>query len=122
MNDFNNQLWQSQKDTDLPRWGIAYEQYFDSFRHITNVDKCDQGRLLQKLGVDYIVQCDSEQCYYFVDFMLKGEVYPNIWLEYQVNGKAGKFLKDEMLTTHIAYSHRSQTTVQMFSKCNGPSK
>ena len=42
-------------------------------------------------------------------------MYPTIWLEYQVNGKAGKFLKDEMLTTHIAYSHRSQTTVQMFS-------
>ena len=109
---FNNKLAQSQKDASLPRWELAYKEYFPDITQVYNTDLINKSRALQGLGVDHIVATPNQL--YFVDFILIEKPYPNIFVEYDVGGRPGKFRKKDQLCTHIAYSNRPHSTVQIF--------
>ena len=110
--NFANKLAQSQKDATLPRWELAYQQYFHDMVNLYNTDTTNKGLSLQSQGVDHIVATPYQL--YFIDFILIEKPYPNVFVEYEVNGNAGKFMKTNQLCTHIAYSHRPHSTVQIF--------
>ena len=112
-NDFQTQLSQSQKDAELLRWGLTYAQYFSEYLGHFNTDKIPRGRALQALGVDHIVTCAHDV--WWVDFMLRERPTPDIFIEYEVGGRPGKFRLTNQLSTHIAYSFRPHSTVQIFA-------
>lgn len=111
-NSFNSRLMQSRKDADLPRWGLTYQEYFLGYQTHYNVDKMNGAGILQRLGVDHVILCANQL--YWVDFILREKAYPNLFVEYDVDGEAGKFLKADQLCSHIAYSCRPHATVQLF--------
>ena len=117
MRNFESDLKESQANADLPRWEQAYQQYFDGYQQTINADTVQKSRIVQGLGVDHIVVCN--ETVYWVDFMLRSKPASDIWLEIEAEryGKRylGKFLKENQLCTHIAYSFEPCEFVLMFS-------
>ena len=116
MNRFYKQLEQSQDDADLHRWHYAYEQYFGKIYgkvdRIVNTDTLEDSGRWQAQGVDHIVE--TEVCDIYCDFMLREKNYNDFFLEYEVNGKPGKFCRKDILTQYIAYSYRNSPNVYLF--------
>ena len=116
MNRFYKQLEQSQSDAELHRWHYAYNTYFAKIYgnvvRIINTDTLEDSDRWQSQGVDHIVE--TETCDIFVDFMLREKNYNDFFLEYEVNGKPGKFCRKDMLTQYIAYSYRNSPNVYLF--------
>ena len=116
MNNFQSQLEQSQNDAELYRWEYSYRQYFSTIygdvNRVINTDTLDDSAEWQSKGVDHIVEC--ENCDIFVDFMLREKSYNDFFLEYEVNGRPGKFFRDDILTQFIAYSYRQSPFVMLF--------
>ena len=116
MNEFQQQLEQSQDDAYLHRWEYSYRMYFPTMygkvNKIINTDTLPDHEEWQLGGVDHIVECEA--CDVFCDFMLRETTYTDFFLEYEVNGKPGKFNKDSMLTHYVAYSYRRALCVYLF--------